>query len=422
MNLRGAYMNEFRIKKSMILVGLAVSLVIAYVSELSVSHQATLQKIVWVLLAAVGVLCVILYRNKALYSKGFLLINLAYLPYILGAIYTVVLSIFVGNKYGQVSQAITTSMFIVVDALAAAALIALFKNRAATVVFWGIVFSYSLSLIIALRDIGLAETIKYYTSGDFLGYYRNGLYFEKHDVGVAVVPFVLYYFYTFLCGHKDAERYRIPKIIVLLIIMFLCGKRVAMLALAIGILIALIFASRMGGKSKIALTLLLSAFVFCFVYIVLIKTGAFSRIVNILGINSMARTDVYDWFRDWYSLSPFYAGYGFQYVHKFMEAGMANSLVNSFGYLHNSILQIYLELGFVGFFIWYGYVIVIHPMLVKKFCDEKVFLFWTVVILPYILMLMVDNVMTYPLFMLSMYTVLAQFMFNDENQRMRSAS
>ena len=40
-------------------------------------------------------------------------------------------------------------------------------------------------------------------------------------------------------------------------------------------------------------------------------------------------------------------------------------------------------------------------------------------LMPYVFMLMVDNVMTYPLYQLSMYTVFAQFLLNSEDGRIR---
>lgn len=403
----------------LLILGVAVSLVIAYVSEISIAHQAALQKIVWMLLAVVGIMCIFLYRKRALYGKCFLILNLAYVPYILAILYTVVLSMFVGNEYGQVSQAITTSMFIVVDMLAVSALISVFKSRAATVVFWGIVLSYALSILLAIRKVGLAVCINYYVSGDFLGYNANNVLFEKHDVGVAVIPFMIYYLYLIFSGSAKYEKYMPAKLIVLAIIMFMCGKRVAMLAIFIGVIMVLLFAKNMAGRSRIAFVFLNLAFVFCFVYVAMIKTGVFTSIVNMLGINSMARTDVYDWFADWYTLSPLYAGYGFQYVHRYMEAGGASTLVNAFSYMHNSILQIYIEMGFIGFFVWYGYTILIYPMVTKKLFGSKAFLFFVALLMPYVFMLMVDNVMTYPLYQLSMYTVFAQFLLNSEDEKMR---
>lgn len=416
------FMTKSYSNNRLFVLGVLVSIVIAYVSELSVNNQASLQKLVWVMLAMIGVLCIVIYRSRDVYSRGFIVLNLAHIPYIVATIYTAVLAVFIGNELGQVEQAFTTSMFIVVDMLAVGALISIFKDRAANVVFWAIVFSYALSMIFAIKDLGISGCIQYYTSGDFLEYNAQNKYFEKHDVGVAVIPFILYYVYLLLERNprNNYERHKFIKIIVMLVIMVLCGKRVAMLALAVGLIMALLMARKMGHKINNVFIILTLLFAFCAVYVALIKSGNFSQIVAKLGINSMMRTDVYDWFADQYTLSPLYPGKGFQYIHRYMITGHGTTLINSFAYLHNSILQIYIEVGFIGFCAWIGYIILGYPMVIKKICKPTTFIFYTILLVPTVFMLTVDNIMTYPLYQLSMYTVFAQFMYMDETEQLRS--
>ena len=110
----------------------------------------------------------------------------------------------------------------------------------------------------------------------------------------------------------------------------------------------------------------MSAFVFAYGYVCVIKLGILKMICRLLGINTMGRVEVYAWFEDQYNLTPFYFGEGFQYIRRYMEFGRGNWLVNAFHNLHNSILQIYIETGFWGFFMWFGFLLVLIPKKVRS--------------------------------------------------------
>ena len=147
-----------------------------------------------------------------------------------------------------------------------------------------------------------------------------------------------------------------------------------------------------------------------FLYVCFIRFGGLSFAAELLHINSMGRVEVYEWFSDQYTISPLYFGKGFQYVHRYMVAGLGDYLVNNFGYLHNSILQLYIEGGFWGFFLWFTYMAVGIPLALRKWYCSKTVMFYLTVLAATVAVFAVDNVLTYPLYQVCLYATLGAVM------------
>ena len=129
-------------------------------------------------------------------------------------------------------------------------------------------------------------------------------------------------------------------------------------------------------------------------------------VCDLLQINTMGRVEVYGWFEDQYNLTPFYFGRGFQYIRLYMEHERGNWMVNSFHYLHNSILQIYIETGFWGFLMWFGFLLVWIPNKVRSIYGSNGYAFYAVLMTATVIMFTVDNVLTYPLYQVSLFMAL----------------
>lgn len=378
-------------------------LMIAYVSALgNVQAYSSLQKMLWVMFAGVGIALAGIYGKQNPSVPYMKVIRLAPMPYVIAVVYTVVARVIGGDVMGVIPQAISTTCFVIVDILMVMALIDLFHEKAVDLFFYALIVSHFISLLFALRDLGI-EGVAAYFGGDetHLGY------FEMHDIGVAVVPFILYYIFK-LHFVKKTNRKLYVRLLILFGILFLCGKRSGMLACAFGMASILLFIDR-NNKLKnrqFARILLLSAFVFAYGYVCVIKLGILKMICRLLGINTMGRVEVYAWFEDQYNLTPFYFGEGFQYIRRYMEFGRGNWLVNAFHYLHNSILQIYIETGFWGFFMWFGFLLVLIPKKVRSIYGSNGYAFYAVLMTATVLMYAVDNVLTYPLYQVSLFMAL----------------
>ena len=388
------------------ITALLVIVIVAVVSELSIPGQATLQKIVWVLLAFMGIY-IYQRRKERVWRDLFLISNISYLPFVVMAVLTPFLCSLSYSQVDSPLQALTTTLYLIADMLSAYCLVALFKKRAAIILFCAIALSYALSIIFAICELSLQEIFDYFFNGIALS--RD--YFEKHDVGVAVVPLIFFFACTLKGQSKTMRKQYCVYIVVLIAIMLMCGKRSAYMGFAVGLaMIAGYYLCKTRfNKEKLSV---LIAFVFLaglFMYVCLISTGDLGSIVNALGINSMGRVEVYDWFSDQYDISPFYLGKGFQYIHVYMESGLGSWLVNAFDYLHNSILQIYIEAGFWGFWLWIAFYLIIYPYVIKRLFGSNAFIFTMTIMVSMLTIFLTDNVLTYPLFQLVTNAVILQY-------------
>lgn len=388
------------------IAALLVIVIVGVVSELSIPGQATLQKIVWIFLAFVGVY-IYQRRKERVWRDLFLISNISYLPFVVMAILTPFLCSISYSQVDSSLQALTTTLYLIVDMLAAYCLVALFKKRAAIILFCAIALSYALSIIFAVCELSLQEIFDYFFNG--IALLRD--YFEKHDVGVAVVPLIFFFACTLKGQNKATRKQYCVCIVVLIAIMLMCGKRSAYMGFAVGLamIAGCYLCKTRSNKEKLSVLIAFMFLVGLLMYVCLIPTGVLGSIVNALGINSMGRVEVYDWFSDQYDISPFYLGKGFQYVHIYMESGLGSWLVNAFDYLHNSILQIYIEAGFWGFWLWIAFYLIIYPYVIKRLFGGNAFIFTMTIMVSMLTIFLTDNVLTYPLFQLVANAVILQY-------------
>lgn len=385
-------------QKRMLLVLIVLSM--GLFSEELLFSDTIFQKGLWVLLALVGIAALVRQYEKGALADQLVMLSTP-MPLVLIMLYTVIRYAIAGDPLGVAGQAFSTTMFVVVDVLVVVALMSMYKKRSVDVLFAAIAVSYSATMIRALSSIGLTGIMEHIANSDV-----NYRYFERHDIGIAVVPLILYYVGGWLLlGDKHPVR-GLVKSAVLVVIMLMCGKRSAFLGLAAGLAMMALF---MVCRKHLAVTckwIMAGCVVLPFLYVCFIRIGGLSFFARIFNINSMGRVEVYEWFSDQYTISPLYLGKGFQYIHRYMLAGRGSKLVNDFEYLHNSVLQLYIEGGFWGFFLWFAHAAVGVPTMLRNWFSRKVSVFYLVILVATITIFLVDNALTYPVYQVSLYAVL----------------
>lgn len=392
-----------------------VVVAIAFVSSELFTYLQTFQKLVWAALAVTGVSLFFTVRKKRTWQELFHFANRFYLPLLVIVVFTPLLGLISLNPVDNAIQALSTGLYVVIDMLAALCLLLLFKKKAVYVVACAIIVGYILAITIGVNRLGI-EGIFAYISGD-LTTLTDVYLFEKHDIGVAVVPLLLFFIMQIAIKTRNKKRRSdVFFLCALIAILVLCGKRSAFMGLLSALLIFYISKGISSGSEREALSQGLAILIFAgsFFYICAIKIGLLGNISDVLNINSMGRTYVYEWFSDQYDISPLYLGKGFQYVHCYMVAGLGSDFVNSFGWLHNSTLQIYIEGGFWGFCFYYLYYLIGWPAVAKKCFGPKVAFFVLVNIVSMLVIFLTDNVLTYPLYQLSFDVVILQYAFNEK--------
>ena len=94
-------------------------------------------------------------------------------------------------------------------------------------------------------------------------------------------------------------------------------------------------------------------FLFAYGYLILIKRGMYTSLMEGLGVNTMSRDHIYEFYKDFYEISPSFKGNGVRYIFKMwsdyhsLGRGLAVEDMP-----HNEFMTYYIELGFWGFIFW----------------------------------------------------------------------
>jgi O-antigen ligase len=247
----------------------------------------------------------------------------------------------------------------------------LFGERAIFTTFYGLVLANSLMAVINMGTYGPADSINsiitMLTGGEQEGFTRA---MEIHDITFTYGFFIIYF--LFFAQHT---KERIIDILLALIFFIIGWKRIAMVALPIAIAAALIM-GRMRSKHRINLMKFLAVMlvIISFLYVVATRTGGFEAFTNHFEIDTMGRNDVYKYIEKYYKISLGFIGYGFEYTTVILQQIMQANPEAHIGVvaLHNNILTIYIELGFVGFWAWMLYTWIFQLNWMLNHWGEKV--------------------------------------------------
>lgn len=399
-------LSYFRLKKKELLevvFGMILVIALSYASEEFIPGRLAVQKIIISFVAVLGML--IWLNSGACVRKHYTVALWFTIPCFITAVYTVLLRLVSNGCFlDDVSiQAVTTSIYMILDCYFVLALIYIFKRDAIYVFSIVLIFSYLYVLLNNMIFQGVSVTIEKLFNKSI----------ERNDIGVAVVPLILYYFFSWFVIKHKIETKEFWLCLMLFGIMVFCGKRSAYLSIIIGMLLIFLFA-RIKQKR---IVYIVSACVFCgsFLFIILIKSGIIASLLQ----NKGTLTDrYYVWkhFDSIYSVNPLYFGWGFTFVHRYMENGLGDWMVNAYGYLHNTILQLYIETGFWCFVMWMTFYLFAVPVKMNRY-GQKAVMFSVISIVAMLAMYMFDNTLTYPLYQISLILALSYFSYTTKEKK-----
>lgn len=281
-------------------------------------------------------------------------------------------------------------MFQGINLLVVACAIFLFREKALDYTFYGLVGGNLLMAVITLPGYGLSDSIasviNCFTGGSEQSY---GFMFamEINDVTFAIGLFLAYYL---VWGWKRPGNWlRIGAAGFF----FLLGyKRIAFASLALAIGFGAVI-KRTDEHSARAALLAVGLFVvaLCYAYVVVIKEGIFTRFVTSMGIEMMGREGLFDIASRYCELSIFFLGHGMSTAGSFVELATGGEL----NAIHNDILVSYIEFGFVGFFIWYGFTFIGYPYLLWRHCNTDTAIVYMMCLLFMVITYMTDNTQWY---------------------------
>ena len=242
------------------------------------------------------------------------------------------------------------------NALAVACAIWLFGEKAVDYSFYGAVAAVGLVAVRAVMMFGVGGFISQYIAlvVTFSGNTGPAMrYMEFHDLSQGLGLFVMYYAWTL---KKDKRS------IVLFLLSCVCFtltlKRIDVIAIVGGIGMGW-YLNRLTYQRRwyfiVAFEAALVIFVYVFLYI--IKEGYYGIIMDRLGIDTMSRDVIYNYYRDFFELSPSYLWKGLRYIYVHtLETDHVIHVTHSIRMkvitAHNEFMTYFIELGFFGFIFW----------------------------------------------------------------------
>ncbi|MCD8179888.1 MAG: hypothetical protein LUF26_00185 [Firmicutes bacterium] len=234
----------------------------------------------------------------------------------------------------------------------------LFGERAIYTTFYGIALGNTIIMAMNLATFGPVESLNSVImmitgGGEQTGFVRA---MEIHDVTFTFGFFIIYF--LFFARHN---KERVACLLISVFYFLLGWKRIAMAALPAALFLGIIL-GRMKPKTRKGFMkfVMWMIVIGSFGYIVITNVGIFEQITDYLGLDTMGRNEVYNYIKQYYSISIGFVGYGFEYTTVLLQKIAAANPEAHIGVsaIHNNILTVYIELGFVGFWAWIVYTLV----------------------------------------------------------------
>lgn len=256
---------------------------------------------------------------------------------------------------------------------------------------YAIVLSYIITLFALLFKMG-PDNFFAGISSVFVGNSVANPFEQNSDLVLALGLLLFYYFDPFI--RKRSNEFIHPIMIILLV--FLGGKRIELLAVAVLIITNLllhILPENRRNKLQFIVSALLQLVMFTFVFITI--SGFLSQYVYSHGINTMGRIKMWDYVAQYTQFSPSYLGRGYSFSNLLLEENKVLTYQGTTYVLHSDVLKIFFDLGFAMFAFWSTYFLYILPKKIRKlFGFEVSNLVWTMIIYLFILYF-TDNAINY---------------------------
>ena len=242
------------------------------------------------------------------------------------------------------------------NVIAVALAIWMFGEKVVDYTFFGAVGAVVLVAVRAVMNYGFGNFIGQYFSLliTFAGNTGPAMRFmELHDLGQGLGLFLMYYIWTFRMTRRN---------LIYLILSFVCFslslKRIDVVAIIIAIGIAW-FLNRLTFARRwyFIIAFEIGLVIFVYGYLILIKNGFYGVIMERLGINTMSRDVVYNYYRQFFDFSPTFLGRGLRFIYVHVSETtdkiyVTRKIVMNVIAAHNEYMTYYIELGFWGFIFW----------------------------------------------------------------------
>lgn len=159
--------------------------------------------------------------------------------------------------------------------------------------------------------------------------------------------------------------------------------------------------------------------VVCFVYVSFSTSDSLDAFLSSHGIEMSGRNIIYSYFRKFCDFTPLYFGHGIGFVSRQFDYTTAADLYNmvSIKALHNDLMQMYIDLGFMGFLVWCYFWLFYLPRKIKRFANVEAGFYALCLILFAFITYTTDNTAGYYSFQMHLVMLLFAFSYYFRNDR-----
>ena len=300
------------------------------------------------------------------------------------------------SKAASISRAGQKILFQTITIVYCVFMCYLFEDRAINYLFFSMCATNTAIILLEIPKYGLMESVSsvvtcLVTFGEAEGFVRA---LEIHDITFLFGQFFIYYLMFAPKGSKPEKRMRRRGVILSVFFMLLGLKRSVLPAvLLVCLLVKLIRRARKPGKYILATGI--SLFLFFYLYLYLTRSGILVSFLESLGVDMMGRDVLWKLPNDYYELSPFWKGLGFEGVTDLVNTWYNQGLINHAYPLHNDILKIFIELGALGFTLWAGINYILYPSYWMKRHDMETGILYMAILVYMSVTYLTDNTAFY---------------------------
>ena len=266
------------------------------------------------------------------------------------------------SKVASISRAGQKILFQTITIIYAVFMCYLFEDRAINYLFFSMCATNTAIILLEMPKYGIKESIAsvvtcLVTFGEAEGFVRA---LEIHDITFLFGQFFIYYVMFAPKSTASEKRLRRAGMILSLFFILLGLKRSTLPAVLLVCMYVKLL--RITGKPmKFILATGIARFLFFYLYLYLTRSGILVAFLESLGIDMMGRDVLWSLPNDYYKLSPFWKGLGFEGVTDLVNKWYKEGLINRAYPLHNDILKVFIELGALGFTLWAGINYILYP-------------------------------------------------------------
>lgn len=272
----------------------------------------------------------------------------------------------------------------------------LLEDRAINYLFFSMCAANTAIILLEIPKYGIKASISsvitdIVTFGNAEGFVRA---LEIHDITFLFGQFCIYYMMFAPKSTKPEKRVRRCGII-LSVFFILLGLKRSVLPAVLLVCVYVLLLRKVKKPERLVLTTGIGLVLFFWVYLYLTRSGVLVMFMESLGIDMMGRDVLWSLPNDYYSLSPFWKGLGFEGVTDLVNKWYQAGLINRPYPLHNDILKIFIELGAPGFTLWAVIHYVLYPAYWMKRHDTETGMLYMAVLLYMTVTYLTDNTAFY---------------------------